>query len=421
MTMKQFKQVISSLFIVFALLVATDVSAKTTYFVNDHLGSVVAALDENGEVLYREGYYPFGERLVKEENEHSQWFTGKRHDEELGLSYFGARWYDPVVGRFTGIDAVGVQEANIHTFNRYAYAANNPAKYVDPDGDFFFLAPLVIFIAKEVAGEVVAQTTGFDGLSVRRLVTKGAKKVIKKVKGSCCFVAGTQVLTRDGYKAIEAVELGEFLWSTNVETGASDWKPVTKLFKEPNRRIYELVFEDQEGNGITIEATDDHPFWVDKNWVQVKDLKVGQLTETKNSGLLKLKSWNETNRYELTYNFTVDDFHTYYVTQFDVLVHNCNGTAKDASKAKRRAAREAQRQHGTPTSRPGTNQQGTPGTPRHQIKEGSDGKPDGVVDGSNDTVAGHGPHIEAGDLKAHDPINRYGQPRLRNGKSKVEY
>ena len=43
-----------------------------------------------------------------------------------------ARYYDPVIGRFYSNDPVGF--TNIHTFNRYGYANNNPYKYIDPDG-----------------------------------------------------------------------------------------------------------------------------------------------------------------------------------------------------------------------------------------------------------------------------------------------
>jgi len=42
-----------------------------------------------------------------------------------------ARYYDPVIGRFYSNDPAGF--SNIHNFNRYAYANNNPYKYVDPD------------------------------------------------------------------------------------------------------------------------------------------------------------------------------------------------------------------------------------------------------------------------------------------------
>ena len=76
----------------------------------------------------------------------------------------------------------------------------------------------------------------------------------------------------------------------------------------------------------------------------------------------------------------------------------------------------------TATSRAGSNHQDrTPNSPRHQTKEGADGTLDGIVDGSRDSVLGHGPHVEAGKVKANEPFNKHNQPRLQNGKSKVEY
>jgi uncharacterized protein RhaS with RHS repeats len=52
-----------------------------------------------------------------------------------------ARYYDPVIGRFYSNDPVGM--TNVHTFNRYTYANNNPYKYVDPDGESAALAACV--------------------------------------------------------------------------------------------------------------------------------------------------------------------------------------------------------------------------------------------------------------------------------------
>ncbi len=52
----------------------------------------------------------------------------------------GARYYDPVIGRFLSMDPVEFTEANPASFNRYAYANNNPYMYFDPDGQF----PLVL-------------------------------------------------------------------------------------------------------------------------------------------------------------------------------------------------------------------------------------------------------------------------------------
>jgi uncharacterized protein RhaS with RHS repeats len=46
--------------------------------------------------------------------------------------YMQARYYDPVIGRFYSNDPIGFR--GIHSFNRYAYANNNPYKYIDPNG-----------------------------------------------------------------------------------------------------------------------------------------------------------------------------------------------------------------------------------------------------------------------------------------------
>ena len=78
------------------------------------------------------GVRPDNLRLARLDN--TKWFTGKQYDAESGLSYMGARYYDPLVGRFMGIDPVGFDDGNIHSFNRYAYGNNNPYRYRDPDG-----------------------------------------------------------------------------------------------------------------------------------------------------------------------------------------------------------------------------------------------------------------------------------------------
>ena len=48
----------------------------------------------------------------------------------------GARYYDPVIGRFISTDPQQFDEENPHLFNRYAYANNNPYRYIDPNGQF---------------------------------------------------------------------------------------------------------------------------------------------------------------------------------------------------------------------------------------------------------------------------------------------
>ncbi|UCH40811.1 MAG: hypothetical protein JSU67_03705, partial [Gammaproteobacteria bacterium] len=110
---------------------------QTTFYHHDALGSIIATSNENGFLQLTEEYQPYGEKIYQTEDLSSgneDWYTGKNYNKELDLTYFGARWYDAKQGRFLSMDPVGVQFPNIHTFNRYHYANDNPYKYVDPDG-----------------------------------------------------------------------------------------------------------------------------------------------------------------------------------------------------------------------------------------------------------------------------------------------
>ena len=134
----------------------------TTYYHHDLQGNVIATTDSFGAAAYTESYQPFGGRLVgdpagqvAQANGNRLWFHGKAQDESTGLSYFGARYYDPAIGRFMGVDAAGFAENNIHSFNRYAYANNNPLKYTDPNGHQ----------ALEVNLVLVGATVGADAAS----------------------------------------------------------------------------------------------------------------------------------------------------------------------------------------------------------------------------------------------------------------
>lgn len=110
---------------------------RVTYYHLDALGSPVSASDATGNYyLWRETYQPYGERIQKSTAAagNTRWYTGHLDSGAYRLLYAGARYYDPVIGRFMAVDPANFTESNPHSFNRYNYANNNPYRYVDPDG-----------------------------------------------------------------------------------------------------------------------------------------------------------------------------------------------------------------------------------------------------------------------------------------------
>lgn len=133
---KAARLVASFALIVSAVLVPAHAGETITYFHNDVAGSPILATDVNGMQVWKETYRPYGDRLYQASasSNNKLWFTGKSNDPSTGLSYMGARYYDPALGRFMGVDPAPLDLENLHSLNRYAYANNNPYKFVDPDG-----------------------------------------------------------------------------------------------------------------------------------------------------------------------------------------------------------------------------------------------------------------------------------------------
>ncbi len=110
---------------------------KITFYHYDLLGSPIVTTDEQGNVIWREEYEPWGKKRLNDDASHDNVrdYTGHVYDKDTQLTYMQARYYDAEIGRFMGIDPVGFREDNPISFNRYAYANNNPYKFVDPNGE----------------------------------------------------------------------------------------------------------------------------------------------------------------------------------------------------------------------------------------------------------------------------------------------
>jgi len=114
--------------------VALKDCTKLRFVHQDHLSGTAVITDTNGEEVGSIKYYPFGEtRTSSGTLETDKKFTGQRLD-DTGLYYYGARYYDPAIGRFISADTLVPGPANPQAFNRYSYCLNNPLRYNDPSG-----------------------------------------------------------------------------------------------------------------------------------------------------------------------------------------------------------------------------------------------------------------------------------------------
>lgn len=202
------KKIASLLLLIASFSISAQQYSKITYIHSDPDGTPFAATDEEGNLEWKIEHYPFGREFenTSQDRNNDISYAGKPYDEEIGLSYFGGRWYDPDSGRFTGIDPMPVQPNDFKSFNRYAYGFNNPYKYHDPDGNFAFLIPLAIYAGQGLAvagaglsGHAIG-TSGYDLYSGRKTAGEAAKSAaIGVVEGAVLKGAGG-VLLKAGRK-----------------------------------------------------------------------------------------------------------------------------------------------------------------------------------------------------------------------------
>lgn len=106
------------------------------YQLSNHLGSASLELDDAGQIISYEEYYPYGSTSYQAGGSAAEVslkryrYTGMERDEETGLNYHGVRYYAMWLGRWVSCDPIAI----ISELNLYAYVAANPLKYHDPRG-----------------------------------------------------------------------------------------------------------------------------------------------------------------------------------------------------------------------------------------------------------------------------------------------
>jgi RHS repeat-associated protein len=155
-------------------MVAEEKDGVVNYYHTDHLGSTRLVTDSTGAVVASYKFNPYGEVDTHTGTDIKYGFTGKENDADTGLTYFGARFYDPEIGRFI------TQDPAKDGLNWYAYCYNNPLGYVDPDGHM---------------GQAVA-TWGQQAFN-------GGPNPGMKALGGLVFLTGLAILYFEGQKYID--------------------------------------------------------------------------------------------------------------------------------------------------------------------------------------------------------------------------
>lgn len=158
---------------------------------------------------------------------------------------------------------------------------------------------------------------------------RGAAGLFARVgRAACnCFVEGTEVQTQDGFRPIEQVQVGDLVLARDENTGETAYKPIVALIAGSEREIWEVTVETTDAQGHLrrepIGTTDEHPWrTIDGRWVETKDLTVGTELVSSDGDRTVVVSVSKTDRVEPTYNFEVEGFHTYFVGEASVWVHN---------------------------------------------------------------------------------------------------
>ena len=281
----------------------TAAAVRPRWLHHDALGSVDLVTDHRGRVAAHQGFSPFGGRRAALAHPAARTapgvaelvaaatprgFTGHEGLEPAGLVHMNARVYDPGTGRFLSSDPVVQSLHDGQAHNRYAYARNNPLRYVDPSGHSFLSAALgwlkdnvvdplvdlavdfVVDFAVNAATQALASGLALIGVPPPLAYALATAAVTSIAGGSTAdaVTAGifTGVTVGAGYApppvsrsgAAAAVVLGRAPWSPGgdkFDNGASSAAFAFVLNHEGDHTIRDAVFrQDCDGKGPPMGA-----------------------------------------------------------------------------------------------------------------------------------------------------------------------
>ena len=162
----------------------------------------------------------------------------------------------------------------------------------------------------------------YAGFEVTAIVN--GKEISKKSIGPACFVAGTKVKTETGFKNIEDIKIGDYVYSFNLDANSLELKKVTNSIISQTLETYIMTI----GNK-TFEVTPRHQLYIiDKGWTRAYDVKIGdKMLDANGKEIIINNIVNKKYGTPIkTYNLTIEENNNYFVTDIQVLVHNAKGS-----------------------------------------------------------------------------------------------
>jgi RHS repeat-associated protein len=192
----------------------TRTASGTQTFVADGLASTIALTDNSGVVQASYTYEPFGATSSSgTPGSNTFTFTG-REDDGTGLKYYRARYYRPMLGRFTSEDPLGLEQ------NVYAYVRNSPALFADP------LGLKAWFLGASFSGGLGASGTSSGGLviddswQVGWATTLGTGSTISVPNANTGLEGASGLVVFQSSTAATIDKLGGWSWYGDVTVGA---------------------------------------------------------------------------------------------------------------------------------------------------------------------------------------------------------
>ena len=181
------------------------------------------------------------------------------------------------------------------------------------------------FVAATAEGGASGAAFGGLGGAAGHGFQAGGSKLLCKVSGTGCFVAGTQLLLADGSsKSIEDIETDDEVLAYNPDTDLTEKRRIVRSYAHKDKSTYDVVIKD----GTKVTATSEHPLMVErKGFIPVNQIEKGDLLVRPDGTTIEVLSIYATGEVASVYNVEVEGLHNYYVRAGAtwLLAHNDDG------------------------------------------------------------------------------------------------